>query len=84
MLVYLRNAWERRLREGASASEATLREAIEEGALIRMRPKAMTVAVIFAGLLPIMLSGGTGAEVMQRIAARWSAGWSRHRCSRSW
>jgi len=35
----------------------------------RTRPKAMTVAVIFAGLLPIMLSGGTGSEVMQRIAA---------------
>ena len=69
MLVYLKNAWERRLREGAAPSEATLREAIEEGALLRMRPKAMTVAVIFAGLLPIMLSGGTGAEVMQRIAA---------------
>ena len=46
-----------------------MREAIEEGAVLRMRPKAMTVAVIFAGLLPIMLSGGTGAEVMQRIAA---------------
>jgi Cu(I)/Ag(I) efflux system membrane protein CusA/SilA len=69
MLVYLKNAWDRRLKAGAIASAATLREAIEEGAVLRLRPKAMTVAVIFAGLLPIMLSAGTGAEVMQRIAA---------------
>jgi len=40
-----------------------------EGAVLRLRPKAMTVAVILAGLLPIMWSTGTGAEVMQRIAA---------------
>ena len=44
-------------------------EAITEGAVLRVRPKAMTVAVILAGLLPIMWSSGTGAEVMQRIAA---------------
>jgi Cu(I)/Ag(I) efflux system membrane protein CusA/SilA len=69
MLVYLKNAWERRLRAGEARNEATLREAIEEGAVLRMRPKAMTVAVVLAGLLPIMLSEGTGAEVMQRIAA---------------
>ena len=46
-----------------------LTAAIEEGAVLRVRPKAMTVAVIMAGLLPIMLSEGTGAEIMQRIAA---------------
>jgi len=69
MLVYLKNAWARRLRDGGPASQTTLRAAIEEGAVQRTRPKAMTVAVIFAGLLPIMLSGGTGSEVMQRIAA---------------
>ena len=40
-----------------------------EGAVLRVRPKAMTVGVIIAGLLPIMLSEGTGSEVMQRIAA---------------
>ena len=51
------------------ATRATLLAAIEEGAVLRVRPKAMTVAVIMAGLLPIMLSEGTGAEVMQRIAA---------------
>ncbi|HEY8245194.1 MAG TPA: efflux RND transporter permease subunit [Casimicrobiaceae bacterium] len=69
MLVYLKNAWERRLKEGALPTRATLSEAIEEGAVLRLRPKAMTVAVIFAGLLPIMLGSGSGAEVMQRIAA---------------
>ena len=69
MLIYLRNAWEERVKPGVTATEADLMEAIEEGAVLRVRPKAMTVAVIMAGLLPIMLSHGTGAEVMQRIAA---------------
>ena len=69
MLVYLRNAWSRELRDGAPPTEITLSAAIEEGAVLRVRPKAMTVAVIFAGLLPIMLGGGTGSEVVQRIAA---------------
>ena len=46
-----------------------LDEAIREGAVLRVRPKAMTVSVIIAGLLPIMWSHGTGSEVMQRIAA---------------
>ena len=45
------------------------RRAIEEGAVLRVRPKGMTVAVIVAGLLPIMFGGGTGSEVMRRIAA---------------
>jgi Cu(I)/Ag(I) efflux system membrane protein CusA/SilA len=42
---------------------------VREGALLRLRPKAMTVAVILAGLLPILWTGGAGAEVMRRIAA---------------
>ena len=46
-----------------------MREAVLEGALLRLRPKAMTVATILAGLLPIMLGTGTGSEVMRRIAA---------------
>lgn len=55
---------------GASrAGEAALDAAIREGAVQRVRPKAMTVAVIMAGLLPILLGGGAGSEVMQRIAA---------------
>jgi Cu(I)/Ag(I) efflux system membrane protein CusA/SilA len=62
MLVYLRQALERHGPE-------RLMDAIDEGAVQRVRPKAMTVAVIIAGLAPIMWSEGTGAEIMQRIAA---------------
>ncbi|HYC35998.1 MAG TPA: efflux RND transporter permease subunit [Usitatibacter sp.] len=69
MLVYLKHAWEGRLAAGEPASEATLMDAIREGAVLRVRPKAMTVAVVMAGLLPIMVGSGTGSEVMQRIAA---------------
>ncbi len=68
MLLYLKNAWEARLAEGR-AGEADLLDAIREGAVLRVRPKAMTVAVIIAGLVPIMVGSGTGSEVMQRIAA---------------
>lgn len=50
-------------------SEAHLLDAIREGAVLRVRPKAMTVAVILAGLLPVMWGSGAGSEVMQRIAA---------------
>jgi Cu(I)/Ag(I) efflux system membrane protein CusA/SilA len=46
-----------------------LHQAIVEGALLRIRPKIMTVSVIIAGLLPILFSQGTGADVMKRIAA---------------
>lgn len=68
MLLYLKNAWNERVDQGKT-SEADLLEAIREGAVLRVRPKAMTVAVIIAGLIPIMWGGGTGSEVMQRIAA---------------
>ena len=69
MLIYLKQALERRIAAGAPENEATLLDAIHEGAVLRVRPKAMTVAVILAGLAPIMWSEGTGAEIMQRIAA---------------
>ena len=69
MLVYLRNAWQRHLDAGEAPTEAALLAAIHEGAVARVRPKAMTVATILAGLLPIMWGGGAGSEVMQRIAA---------------
>ncbi|HEW98047.1 MAG TPA: efflux RND transporter permease subunit [Beggiatoa sp.] len=69
MLVYLDNT----IREYQITDRLTnyknLKAAIMEGAVLRVRPKAMTVAVIIAGLLPIMLGHGTGSEVMQRIAA---------------
>jgi Cu(I)/Ag(I) efflux system membrane protein CusA/SilA len=68
MLLYLKQAWEARLMQG-KASDADLLDAIREGAVLRVRPKAMTVAVIIAGLVPIMFGSGTGSEVMQRIAA---------------
>ena len=69
MLVYLDEAYERRLREGRMATAEDLREAIIEGAVQRVRPKMMTVAAIMGGLLPIMWTTGTGADVMKRIAA---------------
>lgn len=68
MLLYLKNAWTEQQRDGLS-DEAALCDAIREGAVQRVRPKAMTVAVIVAGLLPILLGAGTGSEVMSRIAA---------------
>jgi Cu(I)/Ag(I) efflux system membrane protein CusA/SilA len=68
MLVYLRNAWAHRVAAGRTSDEDLL-DAIREGAVLRVRPKAMTVAVILAGLFPIMWGSGTGSEVMQRIAA---------------
>ncbi len=68
MLLYLKNAWEPRVAQGKTEN-IDLLDAIREGAVQRVRPKAMTVAVIFAGLLPIMWGSGTGSEVMQRIAA---------------
>ena len=79
MLLYLRHAWERRLEAGTPAiapfggrlhaDEEMLLDAIREGAVLRVRPKAMTVAVVLAGLMPIMFGSEAGSEVMQRIAA---------------
>jgi copper/silver efflux system protein len=68
MLLYLKHAWDERLRRGNPGTTELL-DAIREGAVLRVRPKAMTVAVILAGLFPIMWGSGTGSEVMQRIAA---------------
>src|SRR5262249_26819345 len=65
MLVYLDQAM-LRIRP---TTVAQLHEAIIEGAVLRVRPKAMTVAVVIAALLPIMLGEGAGSEVMKRIAA---------------
>ncbi len=66
MLIYLKHALADR---GAAPDAGKVEEAVREGALLRVRPKAMTVAVILAGLLPILLGTGTGSEVMGRIAA---------------
>ncbi len=69
MLIYLDNAIEARRRAGRLNTRSDLAEAIMEGAVLRVRPKAMTVAVILAGLIPILIGHGTGSEVMSRIAA---------------
>jgi Cu(I)/Ag(I) efflux system membrane protein CusA/SilA len=73
MIMYLEHAWaERRVRaeqEGRLPTRQELREAIVEGALLRLRPKLMTVITVIVGLLPIMWGSGTGSEVMRRIAA---------------
>jgi Cu(I)/Ag(I) efflux system membrane protein CusA/SilA len=69
MLLYLRQAWDRHLERNPQAGPAELDAAIREGAVQRVRPKAMTVAVILAGLFPILLGHGAGSEVMQRVAA---------------
>lgn len=66
MLIYLKDALQAR---GESPSQKDITEAVREGALLRVRPKAMTVAVIIAGLLPILVGTGAGSEVMSRIAA---------------
>ncbi|MDE4145480.1 MAG: CusA/CzcA family heavy metal efflux RND transporter [Pseudophaeobacter sp. bin_em_oilr2.035] len=73
MLLYLNVAWKKRV-ELASAERRDLtgqdiEDVVFEGALLRVRPKVMTVATIFAGLIPVMYSSGTGSEIMQRIAA---------------
>jgi Cu(I)/Ag(I) efflux system membrane protein CusA/SilA len=69
MLIYLDQSLKRRKQDGALNTRADLEAAIMEGAVLRVRPKAMTVAVIIAGLLPLFWGAGTGSEVMQRIAA---------------
>lgn len=66
MLIYLKDALEER---GENPSAEQVAEAVRDGALLRVRPKAMTVAVIIAGLLPIFVGTGAGSEVMRRIAA---------------
>ena len=66
MLIYLKQALAER---GPSPSDEDLEAAVREGALLRVRPKAMTVAVILAGLAPILVGHGAGSEVMSRIAA---------------
>ncbi|OGA01852.1 MAG: cation transporter [Betaproteobacteria bacterium RIFCSPLOWO2_02_67_12] len=69
MTLFLKQAIGRQRAAGVALSRAELEQAMYEGAVLRVRPVAMTVAVIIAGLIPIMWSEGTGAEVMQRIAA---------------
>jgi Cu(I)/Ag(I) efflux system membrane protein CusA/SilA len=69
MLLYLNIAYEGAKKEGKMTNMADLQNAIHDGAVKRIRPKFMTVAVMFMGLVPIMWSTGAGADVMRRIAA---------------
>jgi copper/silver efflux system protein len=70
MVIYLEEAVDRKQRElGATLTSAALKDAVLEGALLRLRPKVMTVSTVVAGLLPIMWSTRTGAEVMKPLAA---------------
>jgi Cu(I)/Ag(I) efflux system membrane protein CusA/SilA len=69
MLLYLDQAYDQQRQKGLMRKPGDLKNAIHHGAVKRVRPKIMTAAVIIAGLLPIMWSHGTGADVMKRIAA---------------
>jgi Cu(I)/Ag(I) efflux system membrane protein CusA/SilA len=73
MLVYLNQALRQHSEKAASENRELsyndVRDAVTDGALLRIRPIMMTVAAIIAGLLPIMLGSGTGSEIMRRIAA---------------
>jgi len=68
MVIYLEEAVRRKVAERGVLTRESLREAVIEGALLRLRPKVMTVATVIAGLLPIMWSTKTGAEVMKPLA----------------
>jgi len=69
MLLFLDLSWEERVKAGLMRTKADLTEAIVHGAVKRVRPKLMTVMAAFLGLLPIMVSHGTGADMMKRVAA---------------
>ncbi|MGD8809932.1 MAG: efflux RND transporter permease subunit, partial [Gammaproteobacteria bacterium] len=73
LLVYLNQAIRRHIekaaRDGRTLNEDDVRQAVVDGAVMRVRPIMMTVTATVAGLLPIMFGGGTGSEVMRRIAA---------------
>jgi Cu(I)/Ag(I) efflux system membrane protein CusA/SilA len=74
MLLYLRQALDAHLTTHVPLTRTVLEEAIRAGAVLRVRPKAMTVAVILAGLMPILWGSGTGSEIMSRIAAPMAGG----------
>jgi copper/silver efflux system protein len=69
MVLYLDLAWQKAVVEGRMRKPMELRQAVLAGAVRRIRPKFMTVATMFLGLVPILWSTGAGAEVMKRIAA---------------
>jgi len=68
MVIYLEEAVEKKRQEVGVLTRKTLMEAVTEGALLRLRPKVMTVSTVVAGLLPIMWSTSAGSEVMKPLA----------------
>jgi Cu(I)/Ag(I) efflux system membrane protein CusA/SilA len=68
MVIYLEEAVARKIQEVGTLTRKTLMDAVMEGALLRLRPKVMTVSTVVAGLLPIMWSTSAGAEVMKPLA----------------
>jgi Cu(I)/Ag(I) efflux system membrane protein CusA/SilA len=74
MLLFLDLSYEEARKAGRLTSDAGLQEAIVHGAVKRLRPKLMTVAACFLGLMPIMWSTGTGADMMKRVAAPMAGG----------
>jgi copper/silver efflux system protein len=69
MLLYLDNSYERFKSEGRMRTREDLWQAVHDGAVKRIRPKTMTVAAAFIGLVPLLWANGTGADVMRRLAA---------------
>jgi Cu(I)/Ag(I) efflux system membrane protein CusA/SilA len=69
MLMYLKQSLQERVDRGLTVTPEVVDDAIREGAVLRVRPKAMTVATLLAGLFPVVFGAGTGSEVMSRIAA---------------
>jgi len=69
MLLYLENSFDRSVAEGRMRAPEDLWIAVHDGAVKRIRPKAMTVATTFIGLAPLLWAEGTGADVMRRLAA---------------
>jgi Cu(I)/Ag(I) efflux system membrane protein CusA/SilA len=76
MLLYLDNSYERFRREGRMRTRGDLWHAVHDGAVKRIRPKTMTVAAAFIGLVPLLWAHGTGADVMRRLAAPMLGGLS--------
>jgi Cu(I)/Ag(I) efflux system membrane protein CusA/SilA len=69
MVVYIDEAFQRRVREGRLRSRDDIIEAHAEGTVLRLRPKLMTITTMAAGLLPLLWADGSGAEIMKRVAA---------------
>jgi Cu(I)/Ag(I) efflux system membrane protein CusA/SilA len=69
MVMYLKQALEKRVASGVPITPAVVDDAIREGAVMRVRPKAITVFTLLVGLAPVVFGSGTGSELMSRIAA---------------